>query len=176
MEMLPLQSLAERHPGLTEAIGACYAEAASVCLSRHHDSPAQLRIDGLNRRTDCEAEWDAPDSRTTAAWANEIDATENGAYGVSLASMEISEGLVAIHRAETRTGADYYVAPLNTSLDDLENCLRLEVSGTDHGAEKEIRTRLKLKITQAKNGVSNLPAVASVVAFRELRVVFEKVG
>ena len=30
------------------------------------------------------------------------------------------------------TGADYYVAPPGNSPEDLEDCLRLEVSGVDH--------------------------------------------
>jgi hypothetical protein len=135
-----------------------------------------MQIDGLKQCSDCEAQWETPNSRISGAWANETDATEFGAYGVSLASIEISEGLVAIHRAETRTGADYYVAPPGTTIEDLEECLRLEVSGTDHGANKDIRARLTAKISQAKNGTSNIPAVASVVAFKELIVVFEIVG
>jgi len=68
-------------------------------------------------------------------------------------------------RAETLTGADYYVAPRGTDPDDLENCLRLEVSGTHLGAN-EVKRRLAQKVRQAQKGKSNLPALAAVVGFR----------
>ena len=111
-----------------------------------------------------------PNDRTRAAHANEIDATEHGAYGVSLATVEDIAGLVAVGRAETLTGADWYIAPNGISLEDLENCIRLEVSGTSAGTSAEINRRLLEKITQASRGDSNLPAIASVVGFKALEV------
>jgi hypothetical protein len=112
-------------------------------------------------------EWEVTDSRTRSAWANEIDTTEAGAYACALAAVELCEGLVAVHRAETKTGADYYIAPMNTSPEDLESCIRLEVSGLDRGTIPSIVRRLKDKLEQAKSGKSNLPAIATVVGFRE---------
>ena len=64
------------------------------------------------------------------------------------------------------TGADYYIAPKGTALDDLEDCLRLEVSGVDRGPESAIDRRLRTKLAQAAAGNSNLPALAGVVGFR----------
>lgn len=64
------------------------------------------------------------------------------------------------------TGADYYVAPREKASDDLEDWLRLEVSGVDHGSEPTVRQRLKAKLTQAAAGKSNLPAMAGVVGFK----------
>ena len=61
-------------------------------------------------------EFSAPDSRTKSAWANDIDATEAGAYCVCLAAVEAVEQLVAVRRAETLTGADWFVAYLNRLL------------------------------------------------------------
>ncbi len=173
---LPLIALADRHPGVTKAIGDGYCEAAAVCFSRHHQPPADLMLDCEGDSSKCSAEWVAPDQRTKSAWANEIDATEAGAYGVSLAAIELAKGLVAIGRAETLTGADYYVAPLGASADDLEDCVRLEVSGTDKGSPSVIQQRLKAKIGQAAAGVSNLPAIALVVGFRERVIVIAKLG
>ena len=112
------------------------------------------------------AEWEPTDSRTKGTWANEIDATENGAYACALAAAEVSKGLVAVHRAETRTGADWYVAPKGKTFEDLEDCLRLEVSGVDHGPESAVLQRLKVKLKQAAAGESNLPAMAGVVGFK----------
>jgi hypothetical protein len=78
---------------------------------------------------------------------------------------ELMLGLYAIRRAETRTGADYYVAPLDHTSEDLEDCYRLEVSGTN-ADEQEVRRRLGNKVRQAQHGQSNLPALAVVVGFR----------
>jgi hypothetical protein len=75
------------------------------------------------------AEWMKPDSRLEKAWANADDATRDGAYGLALAAVEITRGLVAVSRAETRTGADYYLGRSDASPDDLEASIRLEVRG-----------------------------------------------
>ena len=91
---------------------------------------------------------------------------EAGAYACALAAVELSDGLVAVHRAETRTGADYYIAAAGRALEDLEDCLRLEVSGVDRGEPSAVNQRLKEKLAQAAAGASNLPAMAGVVGFR----------
>jgi len=80
-------------------------------------------------------------------------------------------GLVAVSRAETRTGADYYLGARDAVLEDLEASIRLEVSGTDEGGQSAINSRLKQKFEQANDGRSNLPAMASVVGFRALQVI-----
>jgi hypothetical protein len=86
-------------------------------------------------------------------------------------SIELMRGLVAVRRAETKTGADYYLGPIGSSLDDLEESYRLEVSGTDEGIGSAIEARLKQKIHQALIGNSNLPAIASVVGFAASTIV-----
>lgn len=173
---LQIVRLHERHPGLTQALGESYTEAACVCWSRHHAPPVTV---SLKRASNAEesrvVNFAVPDARMRAAHANEIDATEAGAYGVSLAAVEDIEGLVAVGRAETLTGADWYVAPDGASLEDLENCIRLEVSGTSAGTSAEINRRLLEKIAQASRGDSNLPAIASVVGFKALEVVISSV-
>jgi hypothetical protein len=174
-QRLVVEDLASRHPGVTKAIGDSYAEAAAVCLSRHHAPPASMIVDRGDAFVPCAAYWSPPDHRVSQAWANEIDATELGAYAVSLATVEVSEGLVAVRRAETLTGADYYIAPVGADPEDLERWLRLEVSGTDKGDRREIKVRLHRKVTQASKGASNLPALAAVVGFRELVVAIARV-
>lgn len=173
---LPLHQLHERHLGLTEALGGTFVEAASVCLNRHHESPVELNITssgGVNTRS---VEFKKPDTRTMNAWANVIDTTESGAYGVSLAAVELEEKLVAVRRAETLTGADWYVAPIGSQPEDLESCYRLEVSGVDAGGASVVESRLRQKIDQTRRGASNLPAIASVVGFKELAVAIQKVS
>lgn len=103
---LKLESLHERHIGLTVPLSGTYFEAASVCLSRHHQSPIEVEIvcNGVVKvRT---VEFPNPDARTLNAWANNIETTENGAYGLCLAALEAEEKMVAVRRAETLTGAD----------------------------------------------------------------------
>jgi hypothetical protein len=119
--------------------------------------------------------WEVSDDRTRGALANRDDATRDGAYGCIIASVELSEGLYAVKRAETKTGADYYVAPAGKTIDDLEDCWRLEVSGLDKGNDAAVARRLREKVQQTKDGASNLPAIAGVIGFEILRVRIEYV-
>jgi hypothetical protein len=172
---LSIDGLHERHVGLTAAISGTYSEAAKVCLSRHHESPVELAIANPISVTHT-VEFINPDTRTLNAWANDIDTTEAGAYGVCLAAVEAVENLVAVRRAETLTGADWYVAPIGTDPPDLEACFRLEVSGVDAGGKSVIDARLRQKVEQTRKGNSNVPAIASVVGFKERSVAIQRVG
>lgn len=117
------------------------------------------------------AEWPALDKRALDGWANQDDATEYGAYGLALAAVELTRGVVAVRRAETRTGVDYYLGNPHVPADDLEASLRLEVSGTNEGGDTTIQSRLRRKVEQAAAGAGNLPAIATVVGFAVLKVV-----
>jgi hypothetical protein len=163
--ILPLRNMSERHPGLTPEVAAAYLQAVYVCLDRHHSSPMEFVISEGSIESKATVDWEEVDDRVRGAWANEIDTTEAGAYACSLAATELSKGLVAVRRAETGTGADYYVGPIDHQPDDLESFLRLEVSGTDKGSAERVATVLKQKIQQTKDGNSNLPAIAAVVGF-----------
>jgi hypothetical protein len=99
------------------------------------------------------------------AWANTTDTTEAGAYACAIAAIEQSRGLYTLRRTETLTGSDYYIGPIGSNPLKLQNCYRLEISGTDL-ATLELRRRLKVKLTQARLGNSPLPAVAVVVGFK----------
>lgn len=80
------------------------------------------------------------------------------------------------------SGADYYVGPRGSEVNpadgllDLENAFRLEVSGID-SADGEARMfgRVREKVEQARSGRSNVPAIAGVVAFNLLQIVFRNV-
>lgn len=166
---LRIDALESSHPGLSRGVAESYREAAEVCFSRHHSPPTEL---ALERRSlfQAIAHWQPPDERTKRAWANEIDATEAGAYCVALAALELTDGLVAVARAETHTGADYYVAPHGSMPDDLEVACRLEVSGIDDSTAASVKTRLQQKLAQAARGRSSLPAIAAVVGFSSAQV------
>ena len=173
---LQFSDLATRHGGVSSGIGLSYDEAARVCLDRHHTSPATVKIRDNLSESEADAGWASADDALKNAWANEIDTTEAGAYGLALAAVELTRGLVAVRRAETRTGADYYIDLPGAEADDLETAIRLEVSGTSGGNSSVIESRLKQKLEQASNGDSNLPAIATVVGFSELRIVIADLG
>ncbi|WHZ25291.1 MAG: hypothetical protein OJF51_000086 [Nitrospira sp.] len=172
---LEINSLHERHSGLTASLGGSFFEAASVCLSRHHNSPVEFEIACSGETTKRIIDFESPDLRVQNAWANEIDTTEAGAYGVCLAAVEAEEQMIAVRRAETLTGADWYIAPIGTEPADLEDCFRLEISGVDAGDRAFVEARLRQKIAQTRRGASNLPAVASVVGFKGKAVLIQKV-
>ena len=173
---LPLQDMAERHEGLTPAVAASYLEAARVTLSRHHEPPQEFALRKFvydsYEPSSFVMIWEPPDENCLRAWANHDDATRDGAYACAIAAAELFLGLYAVRRAETLTGADYYVAPLGGTIEDLESCFRLEVSGTNLD-ESRLRRRLSEKIQQAQDGKSNLPALAIVVGFR-VRLIFTR--
>jgi hypothetical protein len=167
---LNFMTLSERHFGVTPAVSGTFAEAARVCLDRHHETPQDFKISDNGIETIAEAAWPPADPRTHAGWANRDVATEFGAYGLAIAAVEATRGLVAVARAEKLTGADYYLGAGNGMLEDLENCYRLEVSGTADGNISVIKNRLSQKIEQARNGASDKPAIAAVVGFAALQI------
>jgi len=172
---LQFHDLCDRHPGVTLGPSNSYSEAASVCLDRHHISPADFTIERRNSTFVASAEWESPNERTKRSWANETDRTEDGAYGLALAAIELTDDLVAVGRAENGTGADYYLGPANGKLEDFEQCFRLEVSGIDKNGRKALNNRLREKKAQAAVGKSNLPAIAAVVGFSATQILIADV-
>lgn len=169
-----LRSLHEPvHPGLTRSLCGSYVEAAEVCLSRHHMPPTtEFRVACIGHHQNRTLSWSPPSATALRAYNNQDDATRDAAYIVAIAAVEAELDAVAIWRAETRTGADYYVG--DREAEDLEGAYRLEVSGSDSGSHTDLRYRLNQKIEQARRGESNLPAYAAVVGFREARVLISE--
>jgi len=165
----PIKDLHKNHPGLTPAICDAFDEAVRVCLSRHHEPPQEIRVAGA---TDSlrEINWVLPTARILRGWANRDDATRDGAYPIAIATVEEEFGHVAVARAETLTGADYYLRPASERSNDLERALRLEVSGTDLGGGAIISKRLGQKLEQLRRGRSDIPGIACVVGFKALRI------
>jgi hypothetical protein len=164
-----LDRLHERHIGLTRSVCLSYAEAASVTLSCHHSSPTVFSISSEVGHRQRSVRWSVPDERTCRAWANSDDSTRDGACALALSAMECELGWVALARAETRSGADYYVGRA-----DMEGAHRLEISGTDRGDEGYFRRRLERKLRQASRGNSALPALACVVGFKIRQIVIAR--
>jgi hypothetical protein len=172
--LLPITGMAERHWALTPAQAEHWLEAVRVCLDRHHVSPQDFDVLDDDHESTAHVQWVPADQRCRDALNNQDDTTEIGAYVCAIAAAELLRGLFAVRRAETHTGADYYLAPRGASMDDLEDCYRLEISGTD-GDLGEVRRRVPIKINQARNGKSNLPALAGIVGFRVKRIIMKTV-
>jgi hypothetical protein len=172
---LPIDRMHERHAGLTLQLAESYCQAAFVCLDRHHRPPVIFILSDGKKESNAELVWETTTPQIRGAWANTIDTTEAGAYACVLAGTELLCGYVAVRRAETGTGADYYVGPPGTGIDDLEDCLRLEISGVDIGNQTALKARLKTKIKQAQKGTSSLPALAGVVGFQARQIMFAEV-
>ena len=60
-------------------------------------------------------------------------------------------------------------------MEDLEDCLRLEISGVSNGNHRDVERRLLEKVAQAQRGNSSLPAVAGVIGFAERLVMLKDV-
>jgi hypothetical protein len=178
-----LELLHERHFGLSEAVCASLAEAAAVSLNRHQAPPATLDVTTHDaRRIPYLMDWKPPGTRQQAAWANETDTTEAAAYAVALAAAEVIYGLFAVQRVVVGGGADYWVSPAPTfenALDgelDLEDAIRLEVSGMDRAEnEAALLYRLSKKAQQIVHAGDG-PGLAGVVAFDLMQMRFRSVG
>ena len=172
---LPIQDMDKRHPGLTPNLAGSYHEAACVSLSADHSPPQDFELVSDETQRLATVRWQPPNARCSRAWANRDDATRDGAYACAIAAVELISGFCAIGRAETLTGADYYIAPKSSDeLLDLEGCIRLEVSGT-HSDYNEVRRRLNDKVKQARAGRSSLPAIAVVVGFKAKSITMRSV-
>ena len=145
-------------------------------MNRHHVSPIQVAVVNDDAESSADFEWVTPDARMLGAWANAIDTTEAGAYGCVIACVEEYRGLFAVRRAETGSGADYYVGPAGAGGEDLEDCLRLEVSGVDRGDRREVERRLLQKTQQLRDGQGSLPALAGVMGFSAKVLMVRSVG
>jgi hypothetical protein len=169
---LRFEDLAERHDIDPHQLQG-YANAAKVRLETHHSPPVDFEVTSKGETVVYEVKWTPVDDRLRRSYNNSDDAKRDGAYVMAFAAVEDLEGMVSIGRAETKTGADYYVAPSGTKPQDLESAFRLEVSGTD-GTPAEVRRRLKEKQEQTRNGTGVEPAIAAVVGFKTKLILVER--
>ncbi len=177
---LQIEHLDLRHPGVSPGQALMCYEVSCVCLSRYHSPPVSVDVQSnrndVSTSTSYSVEWSPPTPKMSASYAYESTATEFGAYCLVLAAVENEWGLVALRRAETGTGADYYLIPIANAAQlqvqelDFETALRLEVSGLGNGTNTMLEARLNTKIQQAVNGNSNLPALVGVVGFSLLKI------
>jgi hypothetical protein len=84
-KLLQFADLSKRHFGVSDGLSASYAQAARVCLDRHHAPPTEFQMRDNAAKGTAIAKWDKADQRLCYAWANNDDATEAGAYALALA-------------------------------------------------------------------------------------------
>lgn len=172
LKHLRFEDLAERHDIDPHQLQG-YANAAKVRLEAHHATPVDFEVTSRGETVVYEVKWTPVDEKLRRSYNNADDAKRDGAYVMAFAAVEDLEGMVSIARAETKTGADYYVAPVGTRPADLESAFRLEVSGTD-GTAAQVRQRLKEKQEQTRNGIGAEPAIAAVVGFKTKLILVER--
>lgn len=161
---LGFENLATRHRIDPDQL-RCYANAAKVRLEAHHTPPCIFELATPSRVARYSLQWQPVDDLLRRSYNNADDAKRDGAYVLAFAALEELEGLVSVARAETRTGSDYYVAAIDSIVEDFESAYRLEVSGTD-GTPAEVRARLRSKMEQTRKGTGWQPAIAAVVGFK----------
>src|SRR5262245_50364941 len=112
---------------LTSALVGAFAEAAAVMLHRFHAVPPPPTTMRMMSGADpvIAIDWAAPDSKAHEAHANEKDATEDGAYGVSVVATH-HRGFRIRKRAYNRSGADFLMVRHGEPDNDF---VKLEVSG-----------------------------------------------
>jgi hypothetical protein len=177
-----IDRLHERHEGLTPVVANQFAEAAAVCFDRFHEPPVSVAVSQHREATRLYAfDWIPPNSRQLSAWANDDDATRDGAYGIVLALAETRLGLVAVARAPTGTGPDYLLGPPGSEVDSVdgelnfEKSIRLEVSGISRcDSEAMLSYRVSEKVRQDQRADPDSPALAGVAAFNLRRVAFRR--
>lgn len=169
---LKFEDLAARHDIDPHQLQG-YANAAKVRLEAHHTSPVDFEVTSKGETGVYKLKWAPVDDKLRRSYNNADDAKRDGAYVMAFAAVEEIEGMVSIARAETKTGCDYYVAPIGSNPADLESAFRLEVSGTD-GTPTVVRQRLREKQEQTRKGTGTEPAIAAVIGFKAKLILVER--
>ncbi len=188
--MLDLNELAVgEHPGITAEKGAELAQAGAVCLEeRGHAQGVMLTVRGSVSNSHRLA-WTPVTPQAHRTWADDAEATEDGAACIAalLANREMGQ-MVVIRAAKSTpqrpTGFDYWLGDDNmANMSDVEQeateslasflagdrlvvRTRLEVSGIRNDSDAAIRARVRRKLRQMdRSNTLELPAYAIVVEF-----------
>ncbi|MFZ0128593.1 MAG: hypothetical protein WAL77_04130, partial [Candidatus Dormiibacterota bacterium] len=108
---LDIANLHLRHPGVPPGLSESYQEVASVCLQRHHTTPATWTVEVWKESDNLfRVEWAEPTEAMLRGYANSDDATRDGAYTMALSAVDEQLDLRAFLRSDTRTGCDWYLS------------------------------------------------------------------
>jgi hypothetical protein len=144
-------------------------DAARIMLDKFHVSPQTFVItwSGVQH---VELEWSAPQEVDRQTHANELDATEAGAYGLAFVTVHECDYIVR-RRAHHGSGSDYLLTRRGEPDNDF---VRLEVSGVARG--DGLNGRLREKVAQLGKGDLQRPGLAVVVGFEVAKVCVEEVS
>ena len=166
--LLDLDTLPDRCVRLAPNKVRALAEAAAVMLDKFHTPPAAgclYVVDTAGKTPTAEhpvvLRWSPPSPQSMNTHANELDATEEGAYAVAFAAV-MSRGYRVIRRAHHGSGADYILAREGEPDNDYH---KLEVSGVSRGDAGVLARRLVAKVAQVGGGDLDRPGLAMVVGF-----------
>jgi hypothetical protein len=145
-------------PGLEPFLGGTLANAAAVCLDKNrHSSGVELEVSGQYRRR-VEVCWDGPTDQVRNSYADLQEATEFGAAGVAIATLNNFGGWIVMQRSRKGTGFDYWISKKDDHCGPLfQGCAPLEVSGILNGDDTELQRRVRIKkgqisITKTRRG------------------------
>lgn len=176
---LDLRAASAAH-ALTPSVWGAWSEAAAVTLERFHAAPpppVQCAI-ALPEERNVEARlaWRPTNDRCRRSHANEIDATEWGAYAIATVAAHAVDGWRIVGRTAHASGADIWMQRPSDPPDEM---VRLEVSGMaagkDASAASTLRARFREKIDQLGAGDRSRPGIAIVVGFELGRVLISGV-
>lgn len=101
-------------------------------------------------------------------WNEEEYATEQAAYGIALMVIQRLTNFTVVERARRGTGFDYWLGTSTESIETpFQKSVRLEVSGIRRGDQRQIRSRVKLKLEQVKPTDDLAPAYIAVIEFSQ---------
>jgi hypothetical protein len=144
-------------------------DAARVMLDRFHVSPQTFEI-AWSQVRQLDLEWAIPQDIHRQTHANELDATETGAYGLAFVTAHEGDYIVQ-RRAHHGSGSDYLLTRRGEPDNDF---VRLEVSGVARG--HGLAGRLREKVDQLGKGDLQRPGLAVVVGFEAATVYVEEVS
>jgi hypothetical protein len=150
-------------PGLEPLLGGTLANAAAVCMNVNgHVSGVKLSLSG-DYREQLQLYWNGPTERIRRSYADLQEATEFGAAGVAIATLNQIEGFVVMQRSRKGTGFDYWIARKGEPSGPLfQGCTPLEVSGILNGDDAELQRRVRIKKQQITGAYSARAKVAVV--------------
>ena len=161
IKVLRLRDIQGGMPGLRPAKARAFIEAAAVCLEdQGHEPGAHLHVSGYTTKK-FSLQWEAPDESQRRTYADEPEATEEGATAVAVALVTKLTKYVVVERARKGTGFDYWLGREVGRFD-----ARLEISGIRCGQLPAVKTRTKKKVKQmAPSDDGGLPGYAVIVEF-----------
>lgn len=150
-------------PGLEPSLGGTLANAAAVCMHANgHASGVLLSVSG-EYRDQLELCWNGPTQRVRRSYADLQEATEFGAAGVAIATLNRIDGFIVMQRSRKGTGFDYWMAKKGEPTGPLfQGCIPLEVSGILNGDDAELQRRVRIKRQQIGGSYSARAKVAVV--------------